>query len=238
MAMRWSMWVAILPPPGMPPEPKPSTASQSLPSSILMPQAIKPSATAARRSLSLTRNSPNPVILVRPSAKAAAMARTGYSSIIDGAISGSTSTPFNGPALITRSPTLSPLSLRSFSIVMSAPMRLSTVMRPVRVGFSITASMRISDPGTMRAATMGKAADEGSAGTCTWLARSSGWPVKVMAVKPPSIFWRRTTAPKWVSMRSVWSRVGSASITVVSPGALRPASRTADFTWAEGTGSR
>ena len=46
-----------------------------------------------------------------------------------------------------------------------------------------------------------------------------------------------TSAPKWRSMRSVWSRVASGSMIVVSPGALRPASRTADFTWADGTGS-
>ncbi len=38
-------------------------------------------------------------------------------------------------------------------------------------------------------------------------------------------------------MRSVWSRVAQGSITVTMPGALRPARRTADFTWAEGTGS-
>ncbi len=47
-----------------------------------------------------------------------------------------------------------------------------------------------------------------------------------------------TVAPKWRSMFSVWSRVGSGSITLVSPGALKPASRMADFTCADGTGSR
>ena len=39
-------------------------------------------------------------------------------------------------------------------------------------------------------------------------------------------------------MRSVWSRVASVSITVVSPAACRPAIRTADLICAEGTGSR
>ncbi len=39
-------------------------------------------------------------------------------------------------------------------------------------------------------------------------------------------------------MRSVWSRVSSGSITSTPPSACRPASRTADFTWAEAIGSR
>ena len=47
-----------------------------------------------------------------------------------------------------------------------------------------------------------------------------------------------TAAPKWRSMRSVWSRVGCGSMTVVSPGVLSPASSTADLTCADGTGRR
>lgn len=39
------------------------------------------------------------------------------------------------------------------------------------------------------------------------------------------------------SMRSVWSRVGTGSITVVAPGVFNPASSTADFTCADATGS-
>jgi hypothetical protein len=35
----------------------------------------------------------------------------------------------------------------------------------------------------------------------------------------------------------VWSRVASYSITVVAPGAASPASSTADFSCAEGTGA-
>ena len=41
-----------------------------------------------------------------------------------------------------------------------------------------------------------------------------------------------------VSIFSVWSRVASASITMVSPGAARPASSTADFTCAEAPAAR
>ena len=52
----------------------------------------------------------------------------------------------------------------------------------------------------------------------------------------PSCSAAATSAPKWRSMRSVWSRVGCASITVVAPAACSPASSTADLIWAEGTG--
>ena len=46
------------------------------------------------------------------------------------------------------------------------------------------------------------------------------------------------SAPKCFSMSSVWSRLASCSITVVRPGAARPASSTADLIWAEATGVR
>ena len=45
-----------------------------------------------------------------------------------------------------------------------------------------------------------------------------------------------TSAPIAASIRSVWSRDARGSITVVAPGACRPASSTADLTWAEATG--
>ena len=56
--------------------------------------------------------------------------------------------------------------------------------------------------------------------------------------RPPSRSATATSAPKWRSMRSVWSRVASASITVVSPAACRPAISTAHLICAEATGSR
>ena len=55
--------------------------------------------------------------------------------------------------------------------------------------------------------------------------------------RPCSVRSTRTSAPKAVSISSVWSRVASGSITLVSPGAFRPASSTADFTCALATGS-
>ena len=45
-------------------------------------------------------------------------------------------------------------------------------------------------------------------------------------------------APKCFSISSVWSRLASCSMTVVTPGAARPASSTADLIWAEATGVR
>lgn len=48
---------------------------------------------------------------------------------------------------------------------------------------------------------------------------------------------RSMRAPAASSMTSVWSRVGSGSITVVGPSARSPASSRQDFTWALATGS-
>ena len=45
-------------------------------------------------------------------------------------------------------------------------------------------------------------------------------------------------APKPASIFSVWSRVITGSITVVTPGVFRAASSTADLTCAEGIGTR
>ncbi len=80
---------------------------------------------AARRSLSLTRNSSRPRITVRPSAKAAATARTGYSSIIDGAHSGGTSKPLSAEPRTRRSPISSPPPVRRFETSTEAPISRS-----------------------------------------------------------------------------------------------------------------
>ena len=97
MAMRWSSWVATVPPPA--PWPPPWTSSDSGPSSAATPLAVRPAAIAAMRSDSLTRSSPMPSISVSPSAKAAATASIGYSSIIDGARAAGTVTPLSRLAL-------------------------------------------------------------------------------------------------------------------------------------------
>ena len=119
---------------------------------------------------------------------------------------------------------------------MSAPISMSVVRSPVRSGFIITPSTTMSDPGTISAATIGKAADEGSAGTTTGFGRIPGG----RRVDPPPLALDLdcTSAPKWASIFSVWSREASVSITVVAPRALRPASSTADLICAEATGVR
>ena len=107
----------------------------------------------------------------------------------------------------------------------------------MRSGLSPTPATVRVEPGTISAATSGNAAEDGSPGTVRADATSSGWPATVMR-RPSFPSDTATWAPKWRSMFSVWSRVGSGSITLVSPGALRPASSTADFTCADGTGKR
>jgi hypothetical protein len=47
---------------------------------------------------------------------------------------------------------------------------------------------------------------------------------------------RDTATPAPASIRSVWSRLGAGSTTLVVPAAARPASSTQDFTWALATG--
>ena len=58
----------------------------------------------------------------------------------------------------------------------------------------------MSEPGTISAATIGNAADEGSAGTITGAGTSSGWPLSVTRRPCAPSFSTRTSAPKWRSM--------------------------------------
>ena len=84
-------------------------------------------------------------------------------------------------------------------------------------GSVITPSITTSEPGVISAATSGKAAEDGSAGTTTGAGRSSGWPFSAMR-RPVAL--RRHLRPRRRnrrSIRSVWSRVASLSITVVRP---------------------
>ena len=63
-------------------------------------------------------------MVVVPSAQAAAMARIGYSSIIEGARSGGTATAVRALERTRRSATGSPASIRRFRKVMSAPISI------------------------------------------------------------------------------------------------------------------
>ena len=117
---------------------------------------------------------------------------------------------------------------------MSPPISISVSIRPVRVGLRSTFSTVTSEPSTISAATIGKAAELGSPGTTItcgfrdWRRRRGG-----SARAPSSPGSISIAAPKAASMRSVWSRVGAGSMTVVVPGELSAASSTADFTCAE-----
>ena len=88
----------------------------------------------------------------------------------------------------------------------------------MRKGFIIMPSMTMSEPGTIVAATRGKAAEDGSAGTMTCAGRSSGRPSRLIfrpCAPKGSILME---APKCRSIFSVWSRVASASITARAAG--------------------
>ena len=102
----------------------------------------------------------------------------------------------------------------------------------------MTSEKVTSEPSTTSAATIGNAAEDGSAGTTTSAPCSSGWPVSAI-LRPwlPSLT-ETISAPKCFSISSVWSRLASCSMTVVTPGAASPASSTADLIWAEATGVR
>ncbi len=177
-----------------------------------------------------------PRITVRPSAKAAATARIGYSSTIEGERSGGTSTPRRTQCRAVTSPTGSPPSCRTPVISRSAPISFKVSNSPARSGLSSTPSTVTSDPGVISAATRGKAADEGSPGTRMEAARRR-WAPAMRMRRPSGTSSTSTAAPKARSIRSVWSRVASGSTTSTPSWAFRPASSTADFTCADGTGT-
>ena len=72
----------------------------------------------------------------------------------------------------------------------------------MRSGLIPTPSTVTSDPGTISAATSGKAAEDGSPGTMIGAAVISGKPSTVTR-RPPSSGSVETAAPKWRSIRSV-----------------------------------
>ena len=216
--------------------PLPVMARPSSNSSTSTPHAVSASAIVAIRSDSLTRSSCAPRATVRPAAIAAATNSTGYSSIMLGVSSGGTSMALSGAWRTRRSATGSPPTIRGSCSVMSAPIAISAANKPVRVGFMPTLAMMMSDPGTIDAATAQNAADEGSPGTTMSCARSSASPLSEM-MRPSGVSSTVRSAPKPLSIRSEWSRVATGSITRVIPGVLSPASRTADLTCAEATGS-
>ena len=101
---------------------------------------------------------------------------------------------------------------------------------PVRRGLSPTCIVSV-DPGTIAAATSRGAADESRPGL------ELVEPERVGGLHRGTARAARHPCSARSRSRSVWSRVGIGSTTVVVPAAKRPASSTADFTCAEGTGS-
>ena len=88
-------------------------------------------------------------------------------------------------------------------------------------------------PGRSAAAAIQKAADEKSPGIASSMGRSGWCDGRTTTPSPVA----PTSVPIARKSRSVWSRVGVASTTVVGPLAERPASRSALFTWALGIAS-
>ncbi len=114
----------------------------------------------------------------------------------------------------------------------SAPIRRSTSRKPIRPGLSPTSATCKVAPGRQAARTTKKAAADTSPGTrkCMGLRRLAA----TSAQPGPNC----TFPPQACSMRSVWSRVGWSSSTLVTPRAKSPASKMADFTCAEATSGR
>ncbi len=140
---------------------------------------------------------------VVPWAKLAATAKTGYSSIMEGARAAGTSTARSADARTRNSAISSPPSLRRSSASMSAPISRSVTINPVRSGLVITSVRITSEPGASNAATMGKAAEDGSAGTTTGAGASSGSPRSVILRPCAPSASTLTSAPKCLSRRSV-----------------------------------
>ena len=172
-------------------------------------------------------------------ATAAASARIGISSIAAATSAGDRSMARSSADRTTRSasgsPSAPPVAGRSCSS-MSAPMRLRMSMMARRVGFVLTPSSRSSASGWIAPATsQNAAAEDRTAPSRRPRPRPSGRrraPCAAPSGSAPS----STATPRARSMRSVWSRVATASVTHVSPSADSAASRIADLTWALGTG--
>ena len=118
---------------------------------------------ASKRSDSFSLNSSAPLIIVCPSAREAAIKRTGNSSIRFGTNFGFKVIPFSLEALIDISAQGS-YSLITFESFISAPISFKTSNNAIRVLLiPIFINVR-SEPGVIKAAKIKKAADEKSPG--------------------------------------------------------------------------
>ena len=220
IAIRWSPWLSHSAPVSCP---TPSITMPSGRSSILAPNLERPSTVARMRSDSFTLSSPASLMTVVPSAKQAARAITGSSSITRGMISPEISVPRRLLDSATRSALGSPASSRAFWMPMRAPMERSTSSTPVREGLMPIPSTVSRALGWQQPATSQKAAPLMSPGTRTSMAESSEGRT---AMPKPSV---ATSAPMASIIRSVWSREAAGSLTLVSPSACIPAIRMDDL---------
>ena len=218
-----------------------------------------PATTVAMRSDSFTRSSAASRSSLVPSAAAMAIARAGSSSI-----SSATRSP---PSLIScsrlpprtiKSPTGSgrgvsepsrsapessapePAEPSCSTISMSAPMSRSTSIAARRDGLMPTPTSRSSASGWIAAATSQGIAAERSPGTSSerGAGRAGPWIVVTVPWPPSGERWRSMGTPIQASRRSVWSRVGPATVIRVSPSAESAARQTAPRSCALGTGRR
>ena len=142
------------------------------------------------------------------------------------------SVPCSGRYRTVKSQTGSASSQKLLSVI-SAPMARSTSRIPVRVGLTPTPCMVSSEPGTIAPATRKNAAEEMSPGMVMSTACRSSGGLRVIILP-----WVSISTPSVRNIRSVWSREGAGSMTVVCPSAYRPASRMALLSCAEATGRR
>ena len=174
MAMRWSMWVATMPPPRarrrvpctIRSSPSISTVDAVGAQAVgdggeavgfLHPQLLE--AAHAGRALARTPPAPPGSDIRRSSRARAPPARRRRAAPSAHAEVGHL---------------LAAIAAQRSSVSISAPISRSVVMRPVRSGLVITSVRTTSEPGTISAATIGNAADDGSAGTTTGAGRQLG----------------------------------------------------------------
>ena len=185
----------------------------------------------------MTRSSCSPRIRVAPEAKAAATARIGYSSIIEGARAAGTSTPRSGRCAHPQ--------VRHVLAALERGSRISICGAHL--------PQRREEPGAQRVhhhafdhdvrSRHDQRGDDGESGRRGIGRNDDGRrtqfrPADERDPPPLALGLDRDLGAEMASIFSVWSREASASITVVTPGALRPASSTADLICAEATGVR
>ena len=198
---------------------------------------------ARRRARGASRDGVDPVALLGPqlagaaarralpsTASAAATARAGTSSIRSGSSAAVTTVPRSSPPR-TRTRPAAP------SMVRSAPIRSSTGRKPVRSGPEVEALDRQVAAGRWRRrAQIQNAACDGSPGTVMVPgSQRAGLQRDDLAAVRAGARSRRRRRARAASPRC-GDGSGSCSRTTVIPSACRPASSTADLTWALATG--